>query len=363
MKAIIFAGGTGKRLWPLSRKNSPKQVTPLFENKTSLQHSLELIMHIVPPENIFIATSIDLKDDILSIVPWIKPDQLILESSVKDTGPALGYSLLKLYMSNPEEPVIIRWQNSLIKNPKKYARAVKHAGSLLKSKADLDIVYITVPSKFPNARVGYIKRGKLINDYGNDIFQYEFKGFTEKPDIELAQRLHNGGHGWNAGCYLTTPARFLKLIKTYAPGLYSDLDQIKRLIEKGEDEQSIYNVYDQINRISVDYIISENLVPDQTGLIFADYDWQYISTWDNLHYALKEKKNDNVVKGNVKTLDTQNTLIFNDDNKFLVATVGLTDICVVKHGNAVLVCSLQKASKVKQLYEKMSKDRQLKKFI
>ena len=362
MKAVIFAGGTGKRLWPLSRKKTPKQLHPFYKAETSLHHSLEILSAAVDTDDIYIATSARLKDEILHVLPQISEEQLILESSVRDTGPALGFAMTKLLLNSPDEPVIIRWQNSIIKDPVSYGIGVEKAAEILEREDSLALVYMVVPSKFPNTGVGYVLRGDEIDNYGSGVRRYEFLGFTEKPEIDKAKQLHQEGHGWNAGCYLTTPKRFLSLVELYAPDLFSKLMEIKTLLESSADENKVYEIYDSIDPISVDYIISENLKREQTGLIFADYDWHYISTWDNVLSAFDPNKSGNVIEGNVLAVDISDSLVMNTDPDSLVGVIGVEDISVIKHGDAVLVCRNQDASRVKELYTMISEDEKLTKF-
>lgn len=363
MKAIIFAGGTGKRLWPLSRKDSPKQVHKLFGELTALEHSVDIVSQIVKRSDIYIATGIDQKDEIKAILSDFADDKLILESSIKDTGPAVGYSLAKLSLIDPNEPVLIYWQNGYNEYPTVLSKAVKRARDILTNNDAIDIVYVASPSRSANTSVGYIKRGELVEEFGDEIKRYEFLGFKEKPDDELVKEYFEKGYAWNTGYYVTTPRKFLKLIETYAPDLYEKLQQICVKLRSGALETEIYYIYDSVDKVAIDYIISENLDLDRTTLIIADYGWNYVSTWDNLYNALRVEDDQNVTKGICDLTDTKNSLVFNDDKDFLVATVGVDDICVVKDGNAVLVCSMKDAYKVKDLYDKLASDPKNIKFV
>jgi len=124
MKIIIFAGGAGKRLWPVSRANKPKQFQKIYGDETSLENSFNTIKGKFDIQNIFVSTGADFVEDVLKTLPNLPPKNLILEPVSRDTGPAVAYAMLKISEKYPNEPVVIRWQNSLIKDPVAFVKAL-----------------------------------------------------------------------------------------------------------------------------------------------------------------------------------------------------------------------------------------------
>lgn len=354
MKVIIFAGGYGKRLWPLSRKDTPKQFQKLFGDQTSLENSFETIQLKFKVKDIYISTGEMYADQINDVIPNFPKENIIIEPESRDTTAAVAFAMAKISEKFPNEPVLIRWQNSLIKAPKKFAKALTDAESLFQN-GEANLVYLGVPSRYPNTTVGHIHLGNLITQLNNGNAVYNFKGFAEKPPKELAIKYHNSGeYLWNPGCYITTPNFILSKLEEHSPEIYKPIKKMLDAFGTKNEKEVVKKEFSKIPKISIDYALWEKLSGDGIKVISSEYDWHYVSTWADLKNALKSGTNlKNIEKGEVIELDTDNCLIYNFDKKRIIAAVGVTGINVVDTGDALLIVSDDRAGDVKKILDKL----------
>lgn len=353
MKIIIFAGGTGKRLWPVSRANNPKQFQKIYGNETSLENSFNTIKQKFGLSDIFVSTGNDYVEDVLRTLPNLPPSNLILEPSSKDTGAAVAYAMLKVSEKYPNEPVVIRWQNSLIKNPARFITALNDAEKLFES-GEAKFVYLTVPSKFPNTNVGYIQAAfeRKSEVENNDIRQ--FIRFTEKPDEATADQYQkDDSYFWNPGCYITTPKFVLDSFEKYNSDFYNNfIKPIHASLGSRSEWDETRKAFDAVKKESIDYALWEKLPSEGIKVVACDYDWNYVSTWADIKAALTNSKEENYTQGKVILNQTTNSLIANFTNK-LVSVTELEGVVVVVTDDAILVTSKSKAGKVKDLVAKL----------
>lgn len=352
MKVIIFAGGYGKRLWPLSRKDTPKQFQKLFGEETSLENSFKTISTKFKPEDIYISTGEKYSEQIFEVMPKFPKDNIIIEPESRDTAAAVAYAMAKISEKFPNEPVLIRWQNSLIKAPKKFAKALKDAEELFES-GEANLVYLGVPSRYPNTTVGHIHLGELVTKLNNGNSVYKFKGFAEKPPKELAIKYHNSGeYLWNPGCYITTPSFILSQLEEHSPEIYKPIKKMLDAFGSKNEWEVVKTEFSKIPKISIDYALWEKLTGEGIKVISSEYDWHYVSTWADLKNALKSGTNlKNIEKGKVIELDTDNCLIYNYDGKKVIAAVGVSGINIIDTGDALVITSDERAGDVKKLLD------------
>jgi len=351
MKVIIFAGGMGKRLWPISTPESPKQFQKIFNDQTSLEHAYNPLRDEFGVENIFISTTEDFAQKTVETLKDFNPDNLILEPSTRDNGPAVAFAMNKISEKYGNEPIVIRWQNSVITNPKAFINAIRDAEKIINNK-QADLVYLGVPSRYPNTSLGHIKIGDKLSDSENTMWFYEFEGFVEKPNLETAQKYHDSGNYlWNPGCYITTPNFILESLKITSPEISFVLD----LINNEKDKLKIKELYSQMPKISIDYALWEKLNKQGIVVVKAEYGWYYISTWLDIKNFLLQN-NLSTLKGDVKQLNSSNVLAFNYNSKQKLCLVGVNGINVICTENAILVVSDEEVANVKKLVEELDKN-------
>ncbi|MCS7317171.1 MAG: sugar phosphate nucleotidyltransferase [Candidatus Dojkabacteria bacterium] len=350
MKVVIFAGGFGKRLWPLSRKSIPKQFHKIYEDMTTLEHAYWPLAKKYGIENIYISTTKDYYDHIKGIIKNVSDSNLILEPSSRDNGPAVAYAMNYLYKKFPEDKILIRWQNSIIQNEQIFLFMLDKAEESF-DQHKLDLVYFAVPIKFPSTNVGYIKVSEKLFSFGEDISVYKFESFIEKPSIDKAIEYFSNSkvYFWNPGTYITTPKFILENLSVTSPSIFNLIQRINEV----SDEKEILRLYNLMPRISIDYALWEKLPNNNIHVFVSDYGWYYLSTWTDLKIALlnKQKGSTSFCKGLVELSDSSNNLILNYVKNKLVCLVGINNVNVINTEDVLLVVHDSKSAEIKKIYD------------
>lgn len=346
MKIVIFCGGVGSRMWPMSRKNKPKQFQKLVENKTMFQQTVARIKKGFPIKDIFICTGKSYMSLVREQTPEIPKENIIIEPVMRDTAAAVGYALVHLNKKYPGAMMAAIWgADHIVKNEDVFVKALKAARRTCE--IHKCIVKIDVRPTFPSTQLGYIKIGKPIGEV--DGFQvFEFKKHCEKPDIKTAKRfLESWGYLWNTG-YFVWPVGFaLNLYKKYSPNTYAILKTIERAIGTFSLPKVLEREYPKIEKKSFDYVISEKLGPKEQLDIPADLGWADVGAWNVLKDQLA-KNGENVESGKHIAIDTKDSLVYGDSKK-LIATIGLENMIIVDTKDALLICPKDRASEVKDI--------------
>jgi len=350
MRIIILAGGGGTRLWPMSRKNKPKQFCKLTSDKTILEETLNRFEEW-PKEKIYIATTKNLVDPLMEILPDFPKENIIIEPNKRDTAPAMGYAALRLSLDDENEPIAFIPSDHYIGQVDRFIKSIKKAEEVISETGKL--LDISIHPTSPNTALGYTKVSKRVLEKDGVEF-YQFEGHKEKPDFRTAQKyLEDGSYLWHANYYMWSPKLFLEAYKEHSPEIYSDLMKIKEAIQRGDDEGAD-KIYGQMEKISIDYAIMEKMSPENVLIIKGDFDWKDIGAWDTLHENLMTKTDEkrNLVRGERLNIDTSNSIIYGNNEK-LIATVGLEDVVVVDTEDALLICSKSKAQDIKKVIKEL----------
>lgn len=350
MKAVIFAGGVGTRLWPLSRKNSPKQFEKIVDNKSTLQLTVDRIIPLFKPKDIFIATSIVYKDLIKQQLDFIPTENIIFEPFKKDVGPAVALLMRYLYEKFGNEPVIILWSDHLIEFHSKFIKLIKASFSVIKKEKE-KIIFIGQKARFPNQNLGWIRMGNKIKNFGGVVLR-EFKSMRYKPTKEMAEYyFRSRNYCWNLGYFVSTPKNICLLYKRLSPDIYSILDKIFKKDKLSSFPSRLKKYYKEMPTIHFDNIVLEKLDKSNAYVMYHDIGWSDIGAWDAFKEALESTKNANVVQGKVILEDTNNTLVYNLNNKQLVVCIGAEELIVVNSDDALLLTKKAAVSKLKKVVE------------
>ena len=348
MKIVILAGGVGKRLWPLGRANNPKQFFPIISKKPLVKETYDRFFKVYGSKKIFLSTTADLLPFLKKIFPQLPAGQFLVEPNRRDTGPAMGFVAVNLFLQDPDEPMIFVPSDHFIANVPKYLKCFSIGEQLIKKTGKL--VDIGIAATFPSTVLGYTKIGKLYKKISQTEV-YNFAGHTEKPDALTATNY-----------YMWTPRLFLESLQKYAPEIGAGLEKIKQALIK-KDKKKINQLYQKLPKVSFDYAVTEKIDKKKVLIIKGDFGWSDIGAWDVLHNQLQNEADvmGNVVKGEVIHQQTENCLLFSHTNKILAA-IGLKDLIVVDTKDALLVCPKERAQDVKKLIEEME-GKGLKKYL
>lgn len=353
MRIVILAGGSGSRLWPMSRSDVPKQFCKLTSDKTMLEEILDRYKDM-PAEKKFIATTAQLADEVKSILPDFPEENIIIEPDRRDTAPAMGFNAVHLGLRDMDEPMAFIPADHHIGRVDEFLNCINQAEKVINETGKLLDIAI-LPTE-PNITLGYTKIGEKIKER-EDVKFYEFRGHKEKPDFETAKEyIESGEYLWHANYYMWTPKKFLEAYKTYAPEMYKVLMEIEAEIKGDNNQDKIAGLYSTMERVSIDYAITEKIDPKDVLIIKGGFGWKDIGTWDTLHdnLLLKADENKNLTKGDVINIDTAGSLVYGKKGK-VIATIGVEDLIIVDTEDALLICPKAKAPEVKKIIEELKK--------
>lgn len=352
MKVVIFAGGVGTRLWPLSRKNTPKQFGKIIGNKSTVQLAVERILPIFSPSDIFISSGLVYKDILFKQLPNIPRENFILEPEMRDVGAAVGLVTAIFEKKWPSEPMIILWSDHLVKNEELFREVLKAVGEILKTDPG-KIVFIGQNSRFASQNLGWIEFGRETSKKGK-IPVFKFKSFHYAPPPQLATTFHESEkHAWNPGYFGTTPKFLMSLYKKYGADMYNLLIKIGHSFGTPNFKKVMNKDYPKLEKTSFDNLILEKIDPSLGLVVRADLGWSDVGAWESLKEALEARKGENVTKGKVLIEDSKDSLIFNYTDQMVVG-IDLSQLLVINTDDVILICPKNSVPKIKKLVNSLS---------
>ncbi len=332
MYAIILCGGSGTRLWPLSRKNYPKQFLNLYSDKSLLQETFLRMKDIIPAENIYLVTNqenfFNVFNQLKEIEKGFSREHILVEPKSLNTAPAITLAMKYLaekVKADLESPVIVLPSDHYIGNKSAYADLVKTA--MAEVGDNIGTIGIT-PTK-PETGYGYIKKGEKQNGF------FKVLEFKEKPDLETAKKyLASGEYAWNSGMYLFKICVFIRELRAHSPEIYSIM---------AKDYETFLKEFEKLPSISIDYAISEK--SDKVVVFEGDFGWNDIGSFDSLAEIITRDTNPRHL-----SVDSRNIFVHTDSNR-LVATLGVENLNIVETADSILVQKQGKAEDVKKIVD------------
>lgn len=344
--ACIMAGGGGTRLWPLSRKDTPKQLLPLVDNDTMFKISVDRLAPVFPPERIYIATRAEFLEQLQREAPSIPTENFIVEPHPRNSGPAAGLAMAILSHRDPDAVVALLTADHHISRVDAFCSVLTTA---YETALDDFIVTIGISPSFPATGFGYIRQGEALDSPG-DFAAYRATAFTEKPSVVAATRfLASGEYTWNSGMFILSAKHGLREIQRQQGVMYDGLVALQQTIGTPDYAAKLEAIWPQMPSQSIDYAIMESA--ERVAVIPADIGWSDVGSWATLYDILKHDRFGNAFKGDSNDhviLDTINTLVVT--NK-LAATIGVSDLVIVETDDALLICHRDRCQDVRDIVE------------
>lgn len=331
MFGIILAGGSGSRLWPLSRELYPKQLLSLCENNSLLQSTYEGLSKFIPAQNIISITNTKHLSNVRMQLSKINPNPVILSEPVsKNTAPAIVLGV-KYIIENFEddETLIVMPSDLMMDYDQNFIKAIDEAEKLANNGS---IVTFGVKPLYAETGFGYIE------SENNQV-----KSFTEKPDKQTAEKyLQSPNYYWNSGIFMFKTSTIIEELEKYCPEISNVIRKIRC-----KDNTVPFTEFDKLPNISIDYALMEK--SDRLTMVELNSSWKDLGSWKSIYEVSPKDENNNVFVGHVLDKDSKNSFVYSSSK--LVATIGLEDTIVIETEDAILACKKDKTQEVKQIYE------------
>jgi len=353
--AVIMAGGGGTRLWPVSRKEKPKQLLPLLGKETLFQGTVARLENLFPPERILVVTVAEQAREMREQVPSIPEENYLIEPAPRGTASVVALAAAVLKKRDPQAIMTMQTADHHIRNKDLFRYLIRTAIDV----ADKGyLVTLGITPTYPSTGYGYIQQGEALDgDYKYPVFMV--KRFKEKPDEATAhQLLRSGDHSWNSGMFVWRVDSILAEIKKQMPDLYATVDKIASAWDTPDRKEIVEKVWYGLKSQTIDYGIMERA--EKVAVLPAGgLGWSDVGSWDSLFEVLLPDMNGNVATNAQHLgLDTHNTLVYSDDDQRLVVTIGLDDMVVVDTGEILMICKVDQSQKVKDVVEHLKKHHQ-----
>lgn len=341
MYGIILAGGSGSRLWPLSRELYPKQLLNIMSDKSLLQSTFERLTHCMDKSNILSITNTKHASNVKMQIQELTENPIVLSEPVaKNTAPAIALAAKYILQKTNEDPIILVVPSDhLIKDNEKFLATVKKGEKLAQEGY---IVTFGIQPDYPETGYGYINTLKPLE------VGYKVKEFVEKPDIETAKSyLKAGTYYWNSGIFMFKASVMMKEFAKLAP----EIAKITNSVDFINSKDIPFVEFDKMPSISIDYAIMEK--SDKIALLKLESDWNDLGSWKSIYDVSNKDENNNVFVGHVIDEGSKNSFVYASSK--LVTTIGLEDTIIIETEDAILACKKDKTQDVKRIYETLKK--------
>lgn len=334
MQALILAGGSGTRFWPLSRKHRPKQLLALEGDRTLLRDTVERLSPLIPPTSIWICTTEALAEGVRRDVPEVPPEQVLLEPEGRNTAPAIGWSV----RSMPEEArrgvVAVLPADHRMGDPAAFRDLLEQAARAVEREDR--VMTLGVTPRWAETGYGYLELEPGTGEGG----LRRLRRFVEKPTAEKAEEfVRSGSYLWNAGIFLFRGTTLLSVLERLQPELARGLEEIAAAPER------LPELYARLPADSIDYAVMEKL--DEISTLPLDCGWSDLGSWAALDEILPRDAAGNTKRGDVLAVDARDNLLFSDAGT--IAVLGVEGLVVVRTGDTVLVMPKDRSQEVRRI--------------
>lgn len=345
--ALILSGGAGTRLWPLSRRDKPKQFLPLVGERTLLQDTVDRVAEIIPLERIFAVAPPEHRLLIHEQLPELRTDHVVIEPYPRGNAAAIGLAMAALAAFDPDAVVAVLPSDHAVGDRGQF-RKVLIAATAAAERGYL--VTLGISPERADTGFGYIEAGEKL-DVDSPVEVRAVKRFIEKPKRDAAERMvAAGGHYWNAGMFVWRVEEILRAYERHLPRTSKALEALREAIGSPRYESVLAEVWEETDRTTVDYGIAEKA--DNVAVVPADIGWQDVGSWARL--AEIASKADNWATGDLVAEDAHDNYVWAPGKT--VALVGVEGLVVVDTPDALLVTTKEQSEAVKTVVDRLKRD-------
>jgi mannose-1-phosphate guanylyltransferase len=350
--ALILAGGSGERFWPLSRRNRPKQLLRLVSERTLLEETIARLDGFVPNERILILTNVEQEKAVRDLLKGFPKQNIIAEPAKRDTAAAVALGAGWVAARDHSATMLAFPADHVIADRVAFQETMKTAAAAAEETGAL--VTIGIKPTWACPGFGYIEQGEAVRLRGeNKIAVHRVVRFREKPNADLAESfLRKGNFRWNAGMFVWSVPTVLSEFNRHAPELADFISQVR---SPRDLEKILHERFAKLPRISFDYAIMEKA--DRVMVVEASFDWDDVGSWQAVARYFKNDEHGNAANTALIALESSDNVIFND-SETTVALLGVHNLIVVRTKDAILICHRHQAEKIKNLVGKLPSELQ-----
>ncbi len=343
--AVIPAGGSGTRLWPLSRAARPKFLLPLVRRETSLlQDTAERIWGMTPPERTLVVCGPAHTVAIARQLPEIPEGNLIVEPSPRGSGPAIILAAALIHRLDPNAIMGSFAADHDVTDRRAFEEAVRTA---IRAAHEDCLVTIGLTPTRPETGYGYIERSENVVVENDGSTAYEALRFVEKPPLETArQYLESGRFLWNASMFIWKCSTLLEVARALMPDLLEAIEQIVEVWDTPDREDTIIRIWEALPESTIDQGIMEKA--DRVAVVPADIGWSDVGDWHGLGELIEQDSVGNSVRGDILQVETKRSVVWSETGR-LVALIGLENVVVVDTEDALMVIDRERSQDVKKI--------------
>jgi mannose-1-phosphate guanylyltransferase len=355
--AMIMAGGSGTRLWPLSRRETPKQLAELIDGKSLLEIAARRLEGLIPAERTWICAAEYHRDAMRRQLPRFRNDRFLGEPEGRDTAAAVGFAAAVLEAVDPGCTMCVLTADHLIEPEDAFRKRVESALDLAEA-GERRLVTFSIKPTRPAIGFGYIEKGEAIPGFEG---AYRVARYVEKPDIERAKEyVASGRHGWNSGMFVWKASTALEALETFEPEIGAAVRKIGAAWSESNRASTIESVYRTIKKISVDYAVMEPASTDErfeVCTVEVAVSWKDVGSWPSLAETIEPDASGNRLAGDAEAtlVDCEGVFIFGQRDRH-IAVLGCRDLIIVETRNATLVVPRDQAERLKELVERLPHD-------
>ena len=342
---LIMAGGSGKRLWPLSRQDMPKQLLRVVGGKSLLRIAYERLDGIVSADHVLVCTGADYADIVATELPELTPANILGEPEGRDSLNAVAWPAAVVAARDPDAVIAVVTSDHLMHPVSAFQSALLEAFEVAESGEDFLVTFGVVPTA-PHTGYGYLRRGEILPHHPDVFSVIEFK---EKPDRATAEEyLASGEYWWNSGMFVWLARTFLDQLEALQPKTHA------AVLELAAAPYRLAEIYPELLKISVDYAVMEPVSRGegsaQVVAVRLPITWHDVGGFAALGEQLPRDERGNAIHGVSVLVDARDNLVINNaEDGRVVAVVGLTDTVIVQTPQITLVCPITEAERIKEL--------------